>query len=187
MNTVNTLINGFNAKQAAGEYYNAGYMVGADVEHLIELVDYLETVTTTDMDVVEHHIEVAKETVRARLAVKADVAQRMTAVLVPVVTTDETVSMVATVKAKLRTKELSRLTYKEFYVALKSHDWYYSYSDDYGVYDRGHMVHSKLATYAMANDMTRIMYNMMKEASETVGQPWPSLEEIKTAYTLRAK
>lgn len=50
------------------------------------------------------------------------------------------------------------MTLKEFYVQLGSHDWYYQYSDDYGVYLRGQDNNERLARIAKESPEHQELY-----------------------------
>lgn len=52
---------------------------------------------------------------------------------------------------------------QEFWDKLVSHDWYYSFSDDYGVYKRGQANQDKLRNIASSSPEHRTLYDQFRD------------------------
>ena len=51
------------------------------------------------------------------------------------------------------------LTTEEFFDKLRSHDWYYYYSDDYEVYKRGHSERGELEMMCRESELFATMFS----------------------------
>lgn len=51
------------------------------------------------------------------------------------------------------------MTKEEYFKDLEIHDWYFAYSDDFGVYSRGKENVKKLYNAALHNDILMNMFN----------------------------
>lgn len=67
---------------------------------------------------------------------------------------------------------------KEFYEMLEKHDWYYAWSDDVRVYDRGMLSYGRLAKVAEQSDKHR---ELLKAYADHMfsGKPWNTVQTPK--------
>ena len=60
----------------------------------------------------------------------------------------------------------------EFYEMLKNHDWYYSFSDDHSVYEKGHDEHRRLEWIANEKGLDYLRMWDAFNAAMFSGEPW---------------
>lgn len=67
------------------------------------------------------------------------------------------------------------MTLKEFDQALANFDWFYEYSDDHSVWQRGSTAHSKILATAKTSPQHQELYDLWKKRWFT-GKPWGTQE-----------
>ena len=77
------------------------------------------------------------------------------------------------------------MSIEEFFMKLRRHDWFYEYSDDHGVWQRGQAARYELRQLAKENDTFALMYDdyinyinaIVKEGPKQESVPVPKLED----------
>ena len=67
----------------------------------------------------------------------------------------------------------------EFGKKVKYHDWYYGYSDDYGVWSRGNAAHNRLAAARKSLDCPFTMGELRNWAHEMILEQFEEMEPGK--------
>ena len=62
-------------------------------------------------------------------------------------------------------------TLKAFDAALAGFDWFYDYSDDHSVWERGCVAHSRISANAKASPQHQALYDLWHRHRFT-GKPW---------------
>lgn len=63
------------------------------------------------------------------------------------------------------------VTLKEYYKMLKEHDWYFDWSDDGRVWEKGRAAHSRLAAMSTQSPEHKALWEGFKSHKFT-GKPW---------------
>lgn len=77
------------------------------------------------------------------------------------------------------------MSIEEFFMKLRRHDWFYEYSDDHSVWQRGQAARHELRQLAKENDTFALMYDdyinyinaIVKEGPKQESVPVPKLED----------
>lgn len=70
------------------------------------------------------------------------------------------------------------MTVEEYFKELRSHDWFYEYSDDHSVWRKGLDNRSKLYSLAKENDVFALMLNDYNHYINAVIMNGPQQEEV---------
>lgn len=70
------------------------------------------------------------------------------------------------------------MTNEEFFEKLKSHDWFYEYSDDHSVWRKGGKSLAELRALAKNNDMFAMMFSDYNSYINAIVSNGPKQEDI---------